>query len=168
MIRSPMGSGRGDAEMTKGSDGGHRLFHGRVGVWHAHLCHWVSTLDGAWYKNYTHCWGFCRSFMDTAHFAPFLKLWLLFSQTKLLCLVKATLVISSSGSCFSQFGKYMKKNVRHMYQLNIWKSNLFFISFFQKNILTRFQFSEAFLYFFVFHLISSRNWKTWSPLVIFS
>lgn len=132
MIRSYTGSGRGDAEMTKGSDGGHRLFHGRVGVWHAHLCHWVSTLDGAWYKNYTHCWGFCRSFMDTAHFAPFLKLWLLFSQTKLLCLVKDTLVIPSSGSCFSQFGKYMKKNVWHMYQLNVWKSNLFFISFFPK------------------------------------
>ena len=33
MIRS------GDAEMTKDSDGGHRLYHGQIGVLHIHLDH---------------------------------------------------------------------------------------------------------------------------------
>lgn len=39
MISSSRGSGRGDAEMTKDSDGGHRVLHGWVAVLHTHLGH---------------------------------------------------------------------------------------------------------------------------------
>lgn len=57
----------------------------------------------------------------------------------------------------------MKKNVGHMYLLNVWKSNLFFTSFFSKNNLTRFQFSEVFLYFFCFSLNLSQKLKDLTP-----
>lgn len=105
--------------------------------------------------------------MGTAHFAPFLKLCLLFSQTKLLCLVKAPLGTPSSGSCFSQFGTYMIKNAGHMYLLNVWKSNLFFISFFQKSNLTQFQFFRGISVLFCFSLNPFQKLKDLIPSCYF-